>query len=85
MQPWGARALYEDFYCACGECENRIKEAQLDLFADRLIHVSPNRCEAIETIPVAITKPKYAGCISARLRSITTLRRNGEACGFEEA
>ena len=31
-----ARSLYEDFYCARGECENRIKEAQLDLFADRL-------------------------------------------------
>jgi len=30
------RALYEDFYCARGECENRIKECQLDLFADRL-------------------------------------------------
>ena len=36
MQPWAARELYEDFYCARGECENRIKEAQLDLFADRL-------------------------------------------------
>jgi hypothetical protein len=33
---WPARALYEDLYCARGECENRIKEAQLDLFADRL-------------------------------------------------
>jgi hypothetical protein len=33
---WPARALYEDFYCARGEMENRIKEAQLDLFADRL-------------------------------------------------
>ncbi|MEX2481951.1 MAG: IS1380 family transposase [Gammaproteobacteria bacterium] len=33
---WGARALYEDFYCARGEAENRIKECQLDLFADRL-------------------------------------------------
>jgi hypothetical protein len=31
-----ARALYEELYCARGECENRIKEAQLDLFADRL-------------------------------------------------
>ena len=30
------RALYEDFYCARGEVENRIKECQLDLFADRL-------------------------------------------------
>jgi hypothetical protein len=30
-----ARALYETFYCARGEMENRIKECQLDLFADR--------------------------------------------------
>lgn len=30
-----AAALYERFYCARGEMENRIKEAQLDLFADR--------------------------------------------------
>jgi hypothetical protein len=31
----GARALYEDVYCARGEMENRIKECQLNLFADR--------------------------------------------------
>ena len=31
-----ARTLYEDLYCARGEMENRIKEAQLELFADRL-------------------------------------------------
>jgi hypothetical protein len=30
-----ARALYEDLYCDRGEVENRIKEQQLDLFADR--------------------------------------------------
>jgi hypothetical protein len=30
-----ARALYEDEYCARGEMENRIKEQQLCLFADR--------------------------------------------------
>jgi len=30
-----ARALYEHFYCARGEMENRIKEQQLGLFADR--------------------------------------------------
>ena len=30
-----ARHLYEKFYCARGEMENRIKECQLDLFADR--------------------------------------------------
>ncbi len=30
-----ARTLYEDVCCARGEVENRIKEQQLDLFADR--------------------------------------------------
>jgi Transposase DDE domain group 1 len=30
-----ARTLYEDIYCARGDMENRIKEQQLDLFADR--------------------------------------------------
>jgi hypothetical protein len=30
-----ARALYEGFYCARGDMENRIKEQQQDLFADR--------------------------------------------------
>jgi hypothetical protein len=29
------RRLYEDIYCARGEMENRIKECQMDLFADR--------------------------------------------------
>jgi hypothetical protein len=31
----GARHLYESVYCARGEMENRIKECQLDLHADR--------------------------------------------------
>ena len=30
-----ARRLYEEVYCARGEMENRIKECQMDLFADR--------------------------------------------------
>ena len=30
-----ARCLYEELYCARGEMENRTKECQLDLFADR--------------------------------------------------
>jgi hypothetical protein len=34
-ETWAARGLYEDLYCARGEMENRIKEFQLDLFADR--------------------------------------------------
>src|SRR5471032_3488938 len=31
----GARHLYEKIYCARGDMENRIKECQLDMFADR--------------------------------------------------
>ena len=31
----GARHLYEKIYCARGDMENRIRECQLDLFADR--------------------------------------------------
>ncbi len=34
-QELDARTLYEDVYCARGEMENRIKEQQLCLFADR--------------------------------------------------
>ena len=32
---WAPKPLYEELYCARGEMENRIKECQLDLFADR--------------------------------------------------
>lgn len=34
-EKWSAQALYEKLYCARGEMENRIKEQQLCLFADR--------------------------------------------------
>ena len=33
---WYPEAIYRDFYCARGDMENRIKEQQLDLFADRM-------------------------------------------------
>lgn len=32
---WDASRLYDEFYCLRGEAENRIKEAQLDLFGTR--------------------------------------------------
>ncbi len=37
LQPdqWSAQRLYEELYCARGDMENRIKEQQLYLFADR--------------------------------------------------
>ena len=34
-QRFDTRRVYEDLYCARGEMENRIKEQQLYLFADR--------------------------------------------------
>jgi Transposase DDE domain group 1 len=34
-EQWAPQTLYEQLYCARGEMENRIKEQQLDLFADR--------------------------------------------------
>lgn len=34
-EQWEEQALYEELYCARGEMENRIKEQQLELFADR--------------------------------------------------
>jgi len=38
---WPARTLYEELYCARGDMENRIKECQLDLYADR---TTPRPC-----------------------------------------
>lgn len=35
VEDFSAQALYEQFYCARGDMENRIKEQQQDLFADR--------------------------------------------------
>lgn len=35
LQAGDAKSLYEDLYCARGEAENRIKEAQIDLFGRR--------------------------------------------------
>jgi hypothetical protein len=35
LERFAPRACYENFYCGRGEMENRIKEQQLDLFADR--------------------------------------------------
>lgn len=44
-EAWKAQALYERLYCARGEMENRIKEQQLCLFADRTSthHMSSNQ------------------------------------------
>ena len=77
-----ARRLYEDFYCARGEMENRIKEQQLDLFADRtstalmrsnqirLYFSSIAYClmQALRELGLAGTKMAKAQCSTIRVR-----------------
>jgi hypothetical protein len=77
-----ARALYEDLYCARGEMENRIKECQLDLFADRTstATMAANQLrlwfasmayvllEALRRIGLKATKLADATCGSIRLK-----------------
>ena len=77
-----ARALYEDLYCARGEMENRIKECQLDLFADRTSSATmlANQLrlwfasmayvllEALRRLGLQATAPANATCGSIRLK-----------------
>jgi hypothetical protein len=77
-----ARSLYEDLYCERGEMENRIKEQQLDLFADRtstakmranqvrLYFSSIAYClmQALRELGLAGTKMAKAQCGTIRLR-----------------
>jgi hypothetical protein len=77
-----ARRLYEDIYCARGEMENRIKECQLDLFADRTsaATMAANQVRlwfasfayvllcALRRIGLAGTQLAYATCGTIRLR-----------------
>lgn len=76
------RSLYEDLYCARGEMENRIKEQQLDLFADRtstvkmrsnqirLYFSSLAYClmQALRELGLAGTKMAKAQCGTIRVR-----------------
>lgn len=77
-----ARALYEDLYCARGEMENRIKECQLDLFADRTSTATMRAnqlrlwfasmayvlLEALRRLGLKATKLADATCGSIRLK-----------------
>jgi len=77
-----ARPLYEDFYCARGDMENRIKEQQLALFADRtstswmrsnqirLYFSSIAYCllQALRRLGLAGTEMAKAQCQTIRLR-----------------
>jgi len=77
-----ARALYEKLYCARGEMENRIKECQLDLFADRtsthsmranqlrlwLSSLAYVLVNALRRIALAATRLADASCGTIRLK-----------------
>jgi Transposase DDE domain group 1 len=77
-----ARMLYEDLYCARGEMENRIKECQLDLYADRTsaatLRANQLRLwfasfayvlmDALRRLGLAATKFANATCGSIRLK-----------------
>jgi len=77
-----ARELYEKIYCARGEMENRIKECQLDLFADRtstgtmranqlrlwLSSMAYVLISALRRIALATTRFADATCGSIRLK-----------------
>jgi len=61
---WDARRLYEELYCARGEMENRIKEQQLDLFADR------TSCNVMRANQVRLYFSSFAYVLLSELRRI---------------
>ena len=77
-----AQTLYDDVYCARGEMENRIKEQQLDLFADRtschrwwpnqlrllLSSLAYTLLEAIRRLALQGTEMARAQCGTIRLK-----------------
>ena len=63
-EEWDARRLYERLYCARGEMENRIKEQQLDLFADR------TSCQVMRANQVRLYFSSFAYVLLNELRRI---------------
>lgn len=56
------RSLYQGFYCARGDMENRIKEQQMDLFADR------TSCHGMASNQLRLWFSAFAHQVMARLR-----------------
>jgi hypothetical protein len=83
------RQLYEQTYCARGDMENRIKEQQLMLFADRtscsamlanqfrllLSGLAYTLLDALRRVALAGTKMSVAQCDTLRLRLIKVAAR----------
>lgn len=70
--PWRPERLYRELYCARGDAENRIKEQQLDLFADRM------SCEAMSANQLRLWFSTFAYLLLVDLRE-TGLRGGGYA------
>lgn len=60
----GAQVLYEQLYCARGDMENRIKEQQLDMFADR------TSAETMRANQIRLWFSSVAYCLMQTLRAI---------------
>ena len=58
------RDLYERVYCARGDMENRIKEQQLNLFADR------TSCESMQANQLRLYFSSFAYCLLQALRRL---------------
>ncbi len=71
-EPWQPERLYRELYCARGDMENRIKEQQLDLFADRM------SCEAMSANQLRLWFSTFACLLLVDLRE-TGLRGGGYA------
>ena len=86
-----AQAIYEQLYCARGDMENRIKEQQLDLFADRtschtlranqirlyMASVAYVLMQALRRLGLTSTKMAKAQCSTIRNK----LLKSGHTCG----
>ena len=59
-----ARHLYEQVYCARGDMENRIKEQQLDMFADR------TSCHPIKANQLRLYLASFGYCLMQALRRL---------------
>ena len=91
------RDLYETFYCARGEMENRIKECQLDLFADRTSATAMRANQlrlwfasmayvllsALRRIALPGTRLARATCGSIRLKLLKNLPRTRSGGGAQ--
>lgn len=63
-EPYDARAVYEDEYCGRGNMENRIKEQQLCLFADR------TSCQSLRANQLRLALSTLAYVVMRALREV---------------